>query len=61
MNLRNYLGHLIFKSMGTTGFVRRMEWRNILEWLDPKDGERVLDVACAGGSLNLKIAERGCI
>jgi len=60
MNLRGYLSHLIFKSMGTTSFVRRIEWRHIMEWLDPKDGERVLDVACGGGELSLKITERGC-
>jgi SAM-dependent methyltransferase len=60
MNLRGYLSHLIFKSMGTTTLVRYIEWRHIMEWLDPKDGERVLDVACGGGELSLQISERGC-
>ena len=32
----------------------------MLEWLDPKEGERILDVACGPGQLSLKIAERGC-
>jgi len=60
MNLRGYLSHLIYKTMGTLNFARQIEWRNILEGLDPKEGERILDVACGGGQLSLKIAERGC-
>ena len=42
-----------------TAFIKRIEWRNMLEWLDAKEGERILDVAC-GGMLSLKIAENGC-
>ena len=57
--MRKYIGHLIYKWIGTPHFIRRIEWRNMLEWLDPKEGERVLDVACGGGELSLKIAERG--
>jgi len=48
MNLRSYLGHLIFKLMGTTELVRRIEWPEIVGWLDPKEGEKILDVACGG-------------
>ena len=60
MKKMNYINHLIYKAIGTTGFVRRIEWQNMLEWLDPKEGERILDVACGVGILSLKIAERGC-
>ena len=59
-NFRNYIGHLIYKWIGTPSFIRRIEWRSMLEWLDPKEGEKILDVACGGGALSLEIAERGC-
>lgn len=55
-----YISHLIYKTMGTPNFIRRIEWRSMLEWIDPKEDERFLDVACGGGELSLKIAERGC-
>lgn len=59
--IKNYIRHLIYKTMGATEFIRRIEWRSMLEWLDPKEGEeRILDVVCGGGVLSLKIAERGC-
>jgi ubiquinone/menaquinone biosynthesis C-methylase UbiE len=32
----------------------------MLEWLNPKEGEKILDIACGGGVLSLKIAEKGC-
>ena len=59
--MRNYARHVIYKWIGTPNFIRRVEWACLLEWLDPKEGERVLDVACGRGTLTLKIAERGCI
>ena len=46
--------------MSTPDFIRRIEWRDMLEWLDQKEGERILDIACGGGELSLKIAEKGC-
>ena len=46
--------------MGTTEFIRRIEWQNMLEWLDPKEGEMILDIACGGGAFSLKTAEKGC-
>ena len=49
--MKKYIGHLIYKWFGTPDFIRRIEWRNMLEWLDPKEGERILDVACAGGGI----------
>ena len=55
-----HIGHLIYKTSGTSTFIRRIEWRTMLEWLDQKEGERILDVACGGGTLSLKIAEKGC-
>ncbi len=59
-SLRSYLNHLIYRSIGTTDLVRRIEWRIVLSWLDLKGQEKVLDVACGTGILDLKIAEMGC-
>lgn len=50
----------MYKMIGTSSFIRRIEWRKMLEYLDPKEGERILDIACGGGQLSLKIAEYGC-
>ena len=58
--MRKYIGHLIYKRISTLSFIRRIEWRNMLEWLEPKEGEKFLDIACGKGALSLKIAERGC-
>jgi len=58
--MRKHIGHLIFKIIGTPNFIRIIEWRSMLEWLEPKEGERILDVACGAGTLSLKIAEHGC-
>ena len=58
--MRKYIGHLIYKWFGTLNFIRQIEWRNMLDWLEPKEGENILDIACGGGALSLKIAEKGC-
>jgi ubiquinone/menaquinone biosynthesis C-methylase UbiE len=58
--MKKYIGHLIYKWFGTLNFIRQMEWRNMLDWLEPKEGEKILDIACGGGALSLKIAEKGC-
>jgi len=60
IDLKGFLSHLIYKTVGTLNFARQIEWQNMLEWLDPREGERILDVACGGGRLSLKIAEKGC-
>jgi ubiquinone/menaquinone biosynthesis C-methylase UbiE len=58
--MKKRIGHWLYKTMGMADLIRRIEWRSMLDWLDPKEGERILDVACGGGTLSLKIAERGC-
>lgn len=58
MGLRDYLSHLIFRSIGTLSFFRRLEWSKIRDWLAVQDGEKVLDVACGQGQLGLKIAQK---
>ena len=46
--MKEQIGLWIYKTIGTSSFIRRLEWRSMLEWLDPKEGERILDVACGG-------------
>lgn len=58
--MKKQIGHSIYKTIGTLSFIRRIEWRSMLDWLDPKEGERILDVACGSGELSIKVAERGC-
>jgi ubiquinone/menaquinone biosynthesis C-methylase UbiE/polysaccharide pyruvyl transferase WcaK-like protein len=59
--LEGFIRHIIYKWIGIPNFIRRIEWAHLLQWLDPKEGEKVLDIACGEGTLSLKIAERGCI
>ena len=58
--MKELIRHWIYKTTGTISFIRRIEWRSMLEYLEPKEGERILDVACGAGELSLKIAEKGC-
>jgi len=58
--MRKYIGHLIYKWIGTPDFIRFIEWKAMFDYLEPKLGEKVLDVACGSGILTLKIAEKGC-
>ncbi len=59
-DIKSYIRYYIYNIMGTPSFIRWIEWQNIFEHLDPKEGERILDIACGGGELSLKIAECGC-
>ena len=59
-DMKKQIDHLIYKTMGSSSFIRRIERRHMLKYLDPKEGEKILDVACGGGTLSLKIAEKGC-
>ena len=58
--MKELIRHWIYKTRGTSHFVRQIEWRSMLKWLDPRENERILDVACGGGALSLKTAEKGC-
>ena len=58
--MKDYIRHLIFKTIGTPHFIRQIEWRCMFEYLDPKEFESILDVACGEGVLSLKVAEKGC-
>ena len=47
--MKKHIGHLIYKWIGTPNIIRIIEWRSLFEYLDPKEGERILDVAGGGG------------
>jgi ubiquinone/menaquinone biosynthesis C-methylase UbiE len=49
--MKKQIGHWIYKTMGTLSFIRRIEWRSMLEWLATKEGERILDIACGVGGV----------
>ena len=57
--MKELIRYWIYKTIGTLNFIRQIEWRNMLEYLDSKEGERILDVACGMGELSLKIAKKG--
>jgi ubiquinone/menaquinone biosynthesis C-methylase UbiE len=59
-NRKKQIGLWIYKTIGTPSFIRRIEWRSIIEWVDPKEGERILDVACGMGAWDLKLAKERC-
>jgi len=58
--LKDRIRHLIYITTGSLSFIRIIEWQEIFKWLDPAVSDRILDVACGGGELSLKIAEKGC-
>ena len=45
-DMKKYIGHLMYKTIGTPYFIRRIEWLRMLGWLAPKEGERRLDIVC---------------
>jgi len=47
--MKNRIGHLIYKWICTPNIIRIIEFRSLFEYLDPKVGEKILDVACGGG------------
>jgi ubiquinone/menaquinone biosynthesis C-methylase UbiE len=57
--VKDHARYFIFRTMCTTAFARRIEWRRMLAWLDARKGEKVLDIACGAGELSLKIAASG--
>lgn len=56
---KDRIRYLIYKIMGSPSLPRRIEWRKMLKWLSPEKDGRILDIACGGGWLSLKLAEQG--
>jgi len=40
-------------------FTRRIEWPVVIKWLNPQQGEQILDVACGRGGLTLRTCAAG--
>lgn len=59
-DFKTFVNYLLFKTIGTISFVRRIEWPIMINWLELKKNEKILDIACGEGSLTLKIAKKGC-
>ena len=55
--MRQNLRYYLYKFIGTVSFIRLIEWKIILR-LVHSHKKRICDVACGGGSLSLKLAER---
>ncbi|MDZ4230184.1 MAG: class I SAM-dependent methyltransferase [Dehalococcoidales bacterium] len=58
--IKSFGSYVIYRTVGTVSVIRWIEWRKLLEWLQPEEGEKVLDIACGAGELSLKIAGKGC-
>lgn len=50
----------LFRILGSSSFIRRIEWIHIFRWLNAEKGNKILDVACGNGCMTLKLAEKGC-
>lgn len=57
--IKSYFSYLIYRTMGTASLARRLEWRRVLQWLNPGESEKILDIACGLGELSLAIGKRG--
>lgn len=58
--MRLVILHRMYKYYFLANFIRGIEWRTVLQWLDPNEQQTILDVACGWGLLSLKIADSGC-
>jgi ubiquinone/menaquinone biosynthesis C-methylase UbiE len=49
----------MFVTRGSINFIRRAEWLSKLEWPEPKQSDKILDVVCGSGQLSFKAPEAG--
>lgn len=40
-------------------FIRRLEWKEMIKWINPRENEKILDIGCGSGELDFKIARFG--
>ena len=54
-------GYLTVRMRKDWHFRRVMETAPAMRWLDPRSGERILDIGCGEGTYNYRMARRGAV
>lgn len=58
--MEKFFMRFFLKTIGTPNFVRRIEWKKLIKWVNPEKKEKILDLACGFGLLSIIMAKKGC-